>query len=225
MRLAAYDVEAGQLLLGEGGFVKECGPNEVGILLARSRARDGTATISLRGVFARDDSWLATADLFRRDADGDYWRLDNVRDLIHTSSGAVFTAPIRDALGDIPAVDLAVAYGLPRPRGGEIAVAAVTLQPGQPLDPSELTDALRPLPRSERPTLVRVVSEIPVTTWYRPITSRLRDEGIPEPSADLPILYRGPRADTYKPLTENERRRLTGVRTAAASRRSKASGS
>jgi putative long chain acyl-CoA synthase len=225
VRLAAYDAEAGQLLLGEGGFVKQCGPDEVGMLLARARARDGTSTISLRGVFARDDAWLATADLFRRDADGDYWRLDTVREVIHSSSGPVFTAPIRDALGDIPVVDLAVAYGLPRPRGREIAVAAVTLQPGQQLHPSELTDALRGLPRGQRPTLVRVVKEIPVTTWYRPITSLLRDEGIPEPTDELPILHRGPRAATYKPLTEDERRRLTGVRTAAASRRSRASGS
>jgi putative long chain acyl-CoA synthase len=210
VRLAAYDVDAGKLLLGEGGFVKECGTDEVGMLLARSRARDGTATISLRGVFAREDTWLATADLFRRDADGDYWRLDGVRELIHTSSGPVFTAPIRDALGDVPAIDLAVAYGVPRPRGGELAVAAVTLQPGYELDPPELTDALRVLPREQRPTLVRVVSEIPVTTWYRPITSALREEGVPQPGDPLPAFYRGPRAERYRPLTEDQHRRLTG---------------
>ena len=51
-------------------------------------------------MFARDDAWLATGDLFRRDADGDYWRLDSVGDVIRTAAGPVFTAPIRDALGD-----------------------------------------------------------------------------------------------------------------------------
>ena len=82
------------------------------MLLARAASADGMATIALRGVFARDDAWLATTDLFRRDADGDYWRLDSVRELIRTATGPVFTAPIRDALGDLPAIDLAVAYGV-----------------------------------------------------------------------------------------------------------------
>ena len=117
VRLAAYDIEAGELVLGADGFVAECGPDEVGMLLARSREASGTATLSLRGVFQRDDAWLATGDLFRRDSDGDFWRLDSVRELIHSASGPVFTAPIRDALGDLPAVDIAVAYGVAGTQG------------------------------------------------------------------------------------------------------------
>jgi putative long chain acyl-CoA synthase len=168
------------------------------------------ATIALRGVFAREDAWLATTDLFRRDADGDYWRLDSVRELIPTAAGPVFTAPIRDALGDLPSIDLAVAYGVPDGRGRELAVAAVTLAPGQPLSAPELTAALRALPRARRPTLVRVVERIPLTTWFRPITSSLREEGIAEPGAGLPVFYRGPRADTYRPYTVADHERLLG---------------
>jgi putative long chain acyl-CoA synthase len=209
VRLAAYDIEAGELALGSDGFVAECGPDEVGMLLARARETRGTAAISLRGVFHRDDAWLATGDLFRRDADGDYWRLDSVREVVRSSSGPVFTGPIRDALGDLLAVDIAVAYGVPGPRGHEVAVAAVTLRPDYDLDAVELSAALVVLPRAQRPTVVRVVSEIPVTTWYRPITGPLRDEGIPTPSRARPVWYRGPRADGYKPLTPADRKRLT----------------
>jgi putative long chain acyl-CoA synthase len=219
VRIAAYDIDRGQLMLGEDGFVKECATNEVGLLLARSRARDGTSTIALRGVFAREDAWLATGDLFRRDADGDYWRLDSVRELIHGASGPVFTAPIRDALGDLPAVDLAAAYGVPGQGGHEVAVAAVTLRAEQELETADITAALRVLPRRQRPTLVRVVPEIPVTTWYRPITDSLREEGIPQARDALPVWYRGPRADTYKPLTSAEHRRLSGEAPEAASPR------
>ena len=50
-------------------------------------------------MFSRSDAWLATGDLFRRDADGDYWRVDHQADVIRTASGHVFTGPIRDALG------------------------------------------------------------------------------------------------------------------------------
>jgi putative long chain acyl-CoA synthase len=209
VRLAAYDIEAGELVLGADGFVAECGPDDVGMLLARSRETSAANTISLRGVFHRDDAWLATGDLFRRDADGDFWRVDSVRELVRSASGPVFTAPIRDALGDLAAVDMAVAYGLPGPRGHEIAVAAVTLRPDYALDAVELGAALALLPRAQRPTVVRVVSEIPVTTWYRPITGPLRDQGIPTPSRARPAWYRGPRADGYRALTLADQKRLT----------------
>ena len=89
------------------------------MLVARARAERDARSTPMRGVFSRDDAWLSTGDLFRRDADGDYWRLDSVQDVIHTRRRARCSpAPIRDALGDLPAVDLAVAYGL---RPGEHA--------------------------------------------------------------------------------------------------------
>jgi putative long chain acyl-CoA synthase len=64
--------------------------------------------------------------------------------------------------------------------------------------------------------LVRVVDRIPVTTWYRPITSSLREEGIPPVNTDFPVFYRGPRADAYRPLTEAAHRRLAGENHAGA---------
>ena len=216
VRLAAYDIDAGQLVLGADGFVRQSGTDEPGMLLARAATGDGMAMIALRGVFARDDAWLATTDLFRRDRDGDYWRLDGVRELIRTAGGPVFTAPIRDALGDLPSIDLAVAYGVADVRGRELAVAAVTLAPGEHLSASELTAVLRVLPRARRPTLVRVVDQIPVTTWYRPIASSLRDEGIPAPSADSRVFYRGPRADNYRAYTDADHERLVGGQAAQA---------
>ena len=145
-----------------------------------------------------------------RDSDGDYFRLDNVRELIRTPAGPVFTGPIRSALGDLPAVDIAVAYGVPDRRGREVAVAAVTLRPDHELEASELTAVFASLPRAQRPTVVRVVAEIPVTTWYRPITASLRDAGVPAPAHGLPAFHRGPRADGYKPLTAADRKRFTG---------------
>src|SRR6202000_1613915 len=93
----------------------------------------------LRGVFAREDAWLATPDLFRRDADGDYWRVDGLADVVRTDDGPAFRGPIRDALYDIPAVDLAVAYGVVPTKGeAEIPVAAITLRAGQELTAKDL---------------------------------------------------------------------------------------
>ncbi len=130
--------------------------------------------------------------------------------MIRAAAGPAFTAPIRDALGDMPAVDLAVAYGV-RPAGGkpDLAVAAVTLRPGYELDAGALSTGLRPLPAHARPALVHVVDSIPVTTWYRPLTSSLRQAGIP-PAGEGRAWYLDRGGRTYRPLTAAARRRLAG---------------
>jgi putative long chain acyl-CoA synthase len=210
VRLGAYDAEHGQLALGDDGFVRECGPDEVGILLARARTVDTIATTPLRGVFARDDAWLSTGDLFRRDADGDYWRLDSARNVIRGAAGPVYSAPVCDALGELPDIDLAVAYGLDLPgREHELVVAAVTLRPGHSIDARSVGDALERLPAPARPDLVHVVDSIPVTTWYRPLTGPLRDAGIPRANPDR-VWYRDRGGRRYRPLTPAARRRLSG---------------
>ena len=184
VRLAAYDVAAGRLREREDGFAVECRPGEVGMLLTRLRGVVATSESPLRGLFEPDDAWLATGDLFRADEDGDLWLVDNVGGLIRTAAGHVAAFPILDALGDLDAVDLAAVYGVPAP-GGErsLAVAAVTARPGFELDAAAIADALAPLEPAQRPDLVHVVDEIPVTTWYRPNTAALRAAGVP--SGDL----------------------------------------
>jgi len=150
-----------------------------------------------------------TGDLFRRDADGDYWRVDGAGDVIRSEQGPVFTTPIRDALGAIPAVDLALAYGVPSAADDlQIAVAAVTLRPGRELTARELGRALGALERAERPALVHVVEEIPVTTWFRPETRALRGAGIPEPGEGKQAWYLDASGATYRPLTAAARQRL-----------------
>jgi putative long chain acyl-CoA synthase len=212
VRIAAYDIDVGRLALGPGGFAQECDVDEIGMLLARVSPSDATSTTPLRGVFARDDAWLVTGDLFRRDREGDYWRVDNVAEVIRTAGGPVFSGPIRDALGDLPAVDLAVAYGV-RPNGGEhaIAVAAVTLRAGYQLSAKEIGAAFAAIPAPARPAIVHVVDRIPVTTWFRPLTGPLREAGIPEPGARTQAWYRDRSGDVYRPLTGAAHRRLAGV--------------
>jgi putative long chain acyl-CoA synthase len=211
VRIAGYDLDRSRVLLGADGFAVECGADEIGMLLARVSPSEPTSTTPLRGAFSREDAWLQTGDLFRRDSDGDYWRIDSVADVIRTAEGPVFTGPIRDALGDLPAVDLAVAYGV-LPNGGEreVAVAAVTLRAGYELDAHDLSHAFALLPPVERPAIVYVVDQIPVTTWFRPMTGPLKAAGIPEPDVGRLAWYRDAAKNTYRPLTEAAHRRLAG---------------
>jgi putative long chain acyl-CoA synthase len=207
VRLAAYDLDNERLQIGRDGFVVACGANEIGLLLARARPGESAGSNPMRGVFTRDDVWLSTGDLFWRDLDGDYWRLDSVRDVIHTEDGPVFTAPVRDALSDLIPVDLAVCYRLPAADGEhDLAVAAVTLRQGFELD----AEALGTLPAHVRPAVIRVVDEIPVTTWYRPLTAPLRKAGLPAPDDGPPAWYLDAGGTRYRPLTDAARRRLSG---------------
>ena len=212
VRIASYDLEHQGLVLRKDGFAQECAVDEVGMLLAKVRPSEPTSSIPMRGVFSPDDAWLLTGDLFRRDADGDYWRVDGLADVIATAEGRVFTTPIRDALASMPAVDLAVVYGVPAPDSEhELAVAAVTLCPGAELVGRELGSALRKLDAGQRPSIVQVVDRIPVTTWFRPVTRGLRAAGVPEPDEDRQAWYLDASGDAYRPLTDAAHRRLVSA--------------
>jgi putative long chain acyl-CoA synthase len=214
VRIGVYDFEAGGLEYGDDGLVRQAGTDEVGMLLARVRPSTISGGTPLRGVFAPGDAWLPTGDLFRRDEDGDYWRLDGIGDVIRGDGGPVFTTPIRDALGDLPAVDRAVAYGVPGRSGEQLAVAAVTLRHGHELDPDDLIEVMGALEPRQRPAIVHVVDKIPVTTWFRPLTAPLREAGLPPRGKRVWYLDRGGKA--YRPLTDAARRRLSGGRAARA---------
>jgi putative long chain acyl-CoA synthase len=181
VKIAALDLEKG-LEATPSGFARECETNEVGVLVAEVDP-DVNASIDtpLRGVFRPDDAWLATGDLFRRDPDGDYWLLDSIAALIRTQDGPVPPTPVRDALWSLREVDMAVCFGVPAPEGSDaVAVGAVKLREGQEIDGAVITDALETIKPSERPAFVRVVDEIPVTTWFRPVHAGLQALGVPD---------------------------------------------
>jgi putative long chain acyl-CoA synthase len=227
VRIAAYDLDAQGLTLDRDGFATPCGVDEVGMLLARVGPNDLLSVTPFRSLFARDDAWVATGDLFRRDSDGDYWLVDSISNVVRTADGPVFTAPIANALGAVPAVDLAVAYGVRREGAEhELVVAAVTRRRGRSLSARDIGQALSVLPQAERPAIVHVVDRIPVTTWFRPTTQELRAAGIPEPTpADngaARVWYLDASGQSYRPLTAAARRRIAGSTALARDRKAKA---
>jgi putative long chain acyl-CoA synthase len=214
VRLAAYDEDARRLVLGPDGFAVGCGKHEPGMLLAKVR-RDaiGAGDGVLRGVFEPGDAWLETGDLFVRDGDGDYWLLDHATALIRTAAGAVPSGPIQDALGRLDAVALAVAYGVPTSDGGsQIPCAAVTLRDGGDLTPAELGEALADLGDGGIPWVIRVVDEIPLTTWFRPQTGPLRKQGLKPPGRSTLAWYWDPRKGGYRKLSKAAVERLLAGR-------------
>jgi putative long chain acyl-CoA synthase len=180
IRLGGYDAATGRFIEDDHGFVRPCADDEVGLLLAKPRSGLDAAHVSMRGVFANGDTWITTDHLFRRDRDGDYWFVDNRNTVIQSVRGPVFCQPICDALGDITVIDLAVVYPVATDMH-DVAVAAVTLGKDGVLTAASLTTALGGLPRDQRPAIVHIVDRIPLTPSYRPLSTTLREAGLPEP--------------------------------------------
>lgn len=195
IRLGAYDAATGRFLEDGHGFVRPCGDDEVGVLLAQSRSGLDAASVSMRSVFAEEDTWITTDHLFRRDTDGDYWFVDNRNTVIQSMRGPVFRQPICDALGDIAAVDLTVVYPVATD-SHDVAVAAVTLDRDGVLTGAQLTAALGGLPRYQRPSIVHIVDCVPLTASYRPLSAALRRAGLP-PAAET-TWYHDPTDGHYR---------------------------
>jgi putative long chain acyl-CoA synthase len=206
MRIARYDVNQGRLIEGDDGFAVRCGVDEPGMLLSRVRADQVTTGTPLRSVFSRGDAWLPSNDLFARDRDGDHWLIEHVPALVPTAEGLLPTLPAAEALGDVEGVDLAVGYGATVRDSIEVTVAALTLRDGHEVQPRDFARALGGLDTKLWPKVVHIVDEIPVTTWYRPMTSSLRTAGLPAAGENAWVL--DPEKRTYRPLSETARKRL-----------------
>jgi putative long chain acyl-CoA synthase len=70
LRIAGVDEATRQVALLADGSARQCRAGEIGMLLARA---DPHTSPQLRGLFAPDDAWLSTHDLFYQDEDGDFW--------------------------------------------------------------------------------------------------------------------------------------------------------
>lgn len=217
LKIARFDIDASRLVEGPDGFAEECDPGEVGMLLARLSRREGAyPDRALRALFEGGDAWLATGDLFRVDDDGDHWLIGGVESLIRTPAGAVPPLPVQAAVEALDDVHLSVAYPVDEPDGTVSVGVAVSLRRGDALDPDLLADAVASLPPHHRPRYVRVVDEIPRTTWYRVRTGPLRVEGIPDDGSALVL---DEATGAYRPLTDAARS------TRSTARRGRASGS
>jgi acyl-CoA synthetase (AMP-forming)/AMP-acid ligase II len=97
----------------------------------------------LEGVFLPGDRWFVTGDLLRRDADGDYWFVDRLSDVIRTSAGPVHARDRGLALS-ARRRGAACVYPLGCPAKARIPVAALVPRRGRVLDISRMLAHLEP---------------------------------------------------------------------------------
>jgi putative long chain acyl-CoA synthase len=189
MSVVAYDFRAEDFVRDEQGFLQRCGVDRPGMLIARvdrghpMAGFDGyvdeasTEARVLSDVFELGDRWFQSGDLLRQDADGDYWFVDRMNDVVRTSEGPVFTREVEDTLYRRPDIEMVAVHGLDGE--GEGAVVATVLPRGDDLDLERFAELVQEkLQPRERPRYVCLVDAIPMTDGYRPLKRALRERGL-----------------------------------------------
>lgn len=84
------------------------------------------------------DGWLRTGDLARRDADGYFYIVDRLKDIIIASGFNIIPREVEEVLYEHPKVQEAVVAGIPDPYRGETVKAYIVLKAGETVTADEI---------------------------------------------------------------------------------------
>ena len=131
------------------------------------------------------NGWFHTGDAFRRDADGDYFYVDRVKDSIRRRGENISSFEVEAEACAHAAVREAAAIGVPSEVGEDEVMLIVAPTDCATIDPVELTQFLvERLPYFMVPRFIRVLPDLPKTPSNKVIKTGLRAEGITADSWD-----------------------------------------
>ena len=165
---------------------REAAPDELGEIVTRGPAvTPGYWGRPEETAHAIRDGWLHTGDVGRRDADGWFYIVDRIKDMIVVSGYKVWPRDVEDALYAHPAVQEAAVIGEPDDYRGETVAAFVVLRPGEDAGVEELIAHCRErLAVYKAPHVVHLVDELPKTASGKVLRRELRAErAAPAPPA------------------------------------------
>lgn len=179
MSIVSYDFSSGDYVRDEQGYLQRCGVGRPGVLIARvdrghpMAGFDGYVDGSGRDRVAEDvfepgDRWFVSGDLLRQDAEGTYWFVDRLSDVVHTERGHVFTREVEDLLYRRSDVRMVVVHAWDK---GDVQDVAATIVPRREhIDTTRLGDLVaEKLEPHARPRYLRIVDEIGLSDGYRPL--------------------------------------------------------
>ncbi len=142
--------------------------------------RDDAATAA-----AWRNGWFHTGDAFRRDADGNYFFVDRIKDAIRRRGENISSADVEAEVLAHPQVLEAAAIGVAAEGGEQEVMIVVAPHPGEIIAPEALIAFLVPrLPHFMVPRYIRFVPELPKTPTQKVRKGALRSEGITAESWD-----------------------------------------
>ena len=82
--------------------------------------------------------FFRTGDVGHRDAEGYFYILDRLKDMIVTGGENVYSGEVEAVLYEHPAIHEAAVFGIPDAQWGELVMACVVLKPGEVLSTNDL---------------------------------------------------------------------------------------
>ncbi len=152
--------------------------------------------------------WYWSGDLAYRDSEGWLYFAGRTSDWLRVDSENFAAAPVESILFRFPGLVMAAVYPVPDPRTGDQVMAAVEMSPAEPFDPLSFGEFLAgqaDLGTKWAPRFVRVVEHMPLTASNKVHKPPLRAQGW---ETTDPLYWRPGRHLEYRPLTEDDRRRL-----------------
>jgi crotonobetaine/carnitine-CoA ligase len=125
------------------------------------------------------NQWLHTGDGFMRDADGNFYFVDRLKDAIRRRGENISSMEVEADVNAHPAVLESAAYAVPSELSEDEVMVAIVLKEGESLDPSDLLDFLIPrMPHFMVPRFVKFLSELPKTDTQKVRKEVLRESGV-----------------------------------------------
>jgi crotonobetaine/carnitine-CoA ligase len=131
------------------------------------------------------DGWFHTGDAFRRDANGNFFFVDRLKDAIRRRGENVSSVEVELEIAAYPGVMEVAVIAARSPYGDDEVMAVIAPAPGQSVDPAQLIAFLTErLAHFMIPRYVRIVEALPKTPTNKIKKSELRSEVLPPDTWD-----------------------------------------
>ena len=125
------------------------------------------------------NGWFHTGDAFRKDAEGNYFFVDRMKDAIRRRGENISSFEVEVEIVAHPAVRECAVVAVPNESSEDDVLAIVAPVPGEQIDPVELLEFLRPrLAHFMLPRYVRVMDDLPRTPTQKVEKHVLRSAGV-----------------------------------------------
>lgn len=125
------------------------------------------------------NGWFHTGDAFRRDADGNYFFVDRMKDAIRRRGENVSSFEVEAEILAHPKVRECAVVAVPNELSEDDVLAVVAAVPGEVIEPLELLEFLQPrLAHFMLPRYIRIMADLPRTPTQKVEKYILRQQGL-----------------------------------------------
>ncbi len=168
---------------------REMPTGSVGELIIRSEApwalNSGSYKNPEATVTAWRNGWFHTGDAFRRDADGNFFFVDRMKDAIRRRGENISSFEVEAEILAHPKIRECAVVAVPNEMSEDDVLAIIAPAPGERIEPMELFEFLQPrLAHFMLPRYIRIMSDLPRTPTQKVEKYVLRQQGLTQDTWD-----------------------------------------